>query len=202
MYQDPGFCEYRLNERLSAGERQPVLVMEPTKSSEAYRGMNTGPQNSCEAFWGVNTYEDQYDINTNLPYALRIIEEAAEGEAKERSFYRHLIGVAMGEDKEIISGISGDAARHHELLRRIYYEITNGILSGSDAEPAEKPASYPAGLQKALMAAQEAAVKYRKVLFAMRSSRHINMLTEIITDELRHVGVYNFLYAKHMCAGK
>ncbi len=109
--------------------------------------------------------------------------------------------MASGEDKEIIAGISCDMARRYELLRRIYYEITNGTLPISDAESAEKPASYKEGLQRALMAAQEAAAVYRSVLFAMRSSTHISMLTEIMTDALRHIGIYNFLYAKHACRG-
>lgn len=34
---------------------------------------------------------------------------------------------------------------------------------------------------------------------AMQDRRHINMLAEIITDELRHGNLYNFLYSKNKC---
>ena len=33
----------------------------------------------------------------------------------------------------------------------------------------------------------------------MQDRRHINMLTEIITDEIRHANLYNLLYSKNGC---
>jgi len=50
------------------------------------------------------------------------------------------------------------------------------------------------------MGEQGAVEKYRKILFAMKERKHINMMTEIITDELRHLGLYNYLYAKNQCS--
>jgi len=47
------------------------------------------------------------------------------------------------------------------------------------------------------MGEQQAVATYRKVMFAMRSRRHVNMMTEIITDELRHLGLYNYLFTKY-----
>ncbi|HCL01056.1 MAG TPA: rubrerythrin, partial [Lachnoclostridium phytofermentans] len=40
---------------------------------------------------------------------------------------------------------------------------------------------------------------YRQILFAMQDRIHINMLTEIITDEIRHGILYTYLYSKNNC---
>ncbi|MDP2891609.1 MAG: ferritin-like domain-containing protein, partial [Bacillota bacterium] len=53
--------------------------------------------------------------------------------------------------------------------------------------------------KQALMGEQNAVRKYRQVLFAMTDRRLINMITEIITDEIRHATLYNYLYAKNGC---
>ncbi|HBD01414.1 MAG TPA: rubrerythrin, partial [Lachnoclostridium sp.] len=39
------------------------------------------------------------------------------------------------------------------------------------------------------------------ILYAMQSRVHINMMIEIITDEIRHGILYNYLYAKNGCRG-
>jgi rubrerythrin len=89
--------------------------------------------------------------------------------------------------------------KHYELFRQLYYELT-GNMPGPTRESAfEKPSSYCAGLRKALMGEQNAVTYYRRILYAMKDRKHINMMTEIITDELRHLGLYNYLYAKNKC---
>ena len=103
------------------------------------------------------------------------------------------------EDRDIITGIRNDEMKHYKLFRQLYYDITGEKLPQAQAMPFEQPASYCDGLRKALLGEQEAVVKYRKILFAMRNRRHINIVTEIITDELRHLGLYNYLYSKNGC---
>lgn len=170
MYQDPGYGNYMLNsQRFAQADPAPYM-------------------------------DDPYDINTNLQGALKLIENAVMGETEDRLFYQYLISVApSAQDKQIISGIRDDEIKHHQMFRQIYYDITGSMLPSAQNVTFERPASYCAGLQKALMGEQGAVVKYRRILYAMRDRRHINMMTEIITDEIRHLGLYNYLYAKNKC---
>jgi hypothetical protein len=41
--------------------------------------------------------------------------------------------------------------------------------------------------------------KYRKILFVLTDRNQINKMVEIITDELRHGILYNYLYSKNKC---
>ncbi len=144
---------------------------------------------------------DPYDPQAALPEALNLIKQAVLGEAEDRKFYDFLISEAPSmEDKKIITGIRDNEIKHFGLFRRIYNELTGKTLPGSEEVSFEKPASYCAGLLQALLGEQNAVIKYRQILFAMLDRRHINMLTEIITDELRHFGLYNYLYSKNNCS--
>lgn len=143
---------------------------------------------------------DPYDPRSALPEALELIRQAVLGESEDRAFYDYLISQAPSmEDKQIIMGIRDNEINHFDMFRKIYNELTGQTLPVSPAASFEKPSSYCAGLRKALLGEQNAVTKYRKILFAMLKRRHINMLTEIITDELRHLGLYNYLYAKNNC---
>ena len=144
--------------------------------------------------------EDPYNARTNLEAALITVRQAAEGEAEDRAFYEYLSSVAPSEeDRDIIAGIKNDEMKHFKLFRQLYFDITGEKLPPAQVVPFEQPATYCEGLKKALMGEQNAVVRYRKVLFAMRNRRHINIVTEIITDELRHLGLYNYLFSKNRC---
>jgi rubrerythrin len=58
---------------------------------------------------------------------------------------------------------------------------------------------YCDGLKRALLGEQNAVAKYRQILYAMQTPIHINMVTEIITDEIRYGSLYNYLYSKNNC---
>ncbi|MFZ5975449.1 MAG: ferritin family protein [Bacillota bacterium] len=144
---------------------------------------------------------DPYNPDENLSAALMGIQDAVMGETEDQMFYSYLINEAPSdEDKKIIMGIRNDEMKHYKMFRQLYYELTGNTLPESQDTAFEKPASYCEGLKKALLGEQNAVRKYRNILFAMKHRRHINMVTEIITDELRHLGLYNFLYAKNGCS--
>ncbi len=142
----------------------------------------------------------QYIYPVNLPEALRLIVGAVAGEQEDKLFYEYLINSASSnEDKEIISGIRDNEVHHFALFRLIYYQLTGQILPPQEKTPFTRPASYCAGLAKALQGEEGAVIRYRKILFALQNRIHINMLTEIITDELRHGTLYGYLYSKNYC---
>ena len=142
--------------------------------------------------------QEIYTYPQNLAGALKLIEEAVAGENEDRLFYQYLINRASSEE-EIIRGIRENEITHFGLFRQIYSQLTGKMLPIPEEVPFEEPASYCEGLQKALMGEQNAVAKYRKILFAMQNRVHINMLTEIITDEIRHGLLYNYLLAKNCC---
>lgn len=144
--------------------------------------------------------QDIYTYPSNLPGALQLITEAVKGEMEDRLFYEYLIGTApKEEDKNIIRGIRDNEISHFGLFRQIYFELTGQMLPPPEKALFSQPETYCHGIKGALMGEQNAVVKYRKILFAMQNRRHINMLTEIITDEIRHGILYNYLYSKNSC---
>ncbi len=136
----------------------------------------------------------------NVPNALSLIEQALGGETEDRIFYGFLIENAPSEeDARIIDSIRQDEIKHYGLFRQIYYELTGEMTPESNEEEVEQPQSYCDGLKHALLGEQSAVSRYRQILYAMRSRIHINMLTEIMTDEIRHGLLYNYLYSKNGC---
>jgi rubrerythrin len=149
---------------------------------------------------GDPAVNDPYEPRAALPEALKVISDALMGETEDQLFYQFLMGEASDdEEKDIIKGIRDNEMKHYKMFNQIYFELTGKHLSPPTEMKFEQPKSYCEGLQKALMGEQKAVVKYRKILFAMLNRRHINMITEIITDELRHLGLYNYLYSKNRC---
>jgi rubrerythrin len=143
---------------------------------------------------------DPYDPAKVYPEALKNITEALKGETEDRAFYEYLISQApSGFDAEVITGIRNDEMRHYALFRQLYLELTGKNLPETQGEPFVRPESYCAGIRGALMGEQRAVIKYRTILFAMQDRKHINIVTSIVTDELRHLGLYNYLYSKNGC---
>ena len=144
--------------------------------------------------------DGELDSQVSMAEALDLIKAAVEGEREDRMFYDFLISNAPNnKDREIIKGIRDDEIRHAKLFRRLYFELTGKVISPKQEVDFQKPANYCEGLIRALMGEQNAVRKYRKILFAMKERSHINTLTEIITDEIRHASLYNLLIHNNDC---
>ena len=144
-----------------------------------------------------------YMFPENLPNALNLMRDAISGEYMDRLFYTYLIENAPNvEEKNIITSIRDNEIKHFDMFHQIFYDITGEMIPALEEDNEiqfNPPASYCEGLKQALYGEQNAIQKYRQILFAMQSRVHINMLTEIITDEIRHGSLYNYLYAKNGC---
>ncbi|ABX43175.1 ferritin family protein [Lachnoclostridium phytofermentans] len=144
--------------------------------------------------------EDIYSYPENFSNAIALIEEAIAGEEEDRLFYTYLINNApTAEDRQIISGIRDNELRHHSLFLKLYSELTGQTAPQLPGERFVPPSSYCEGLQRSIIGEESAVAKYRQILFAMQNRVHINMLTEIITDEIRHGILYTYLYSKNNC---
>lgn len=145
---------------------------------------------------------DKFVYPQNLQNALVLIQQALAGEAEDRMFYSWLIENApSNEEQQIIGGIRDDEIGHYKLFNQLYNELTGMMPPQVSGEQFSPPENYCVGLAKALLGEQNAVQKYRKIIYAMQSRVHINMMTEIITDEIRHGILYNYLYAKNSCKG-
>jgi rubrerythrin len=148
--------------------------------------------------WGPQP--DPYSYPQNFPMAIALIKDAVSSEREDELFYDYLLKVAPSEkDKEIIKDIRDDERKHSRLFREIYCELTGQTLPPPTQAEFTPPASYCAGLQQALFGELGAVEKYRMILFAMQDRVHINKMTEIITDELKHANKWNYLYSKNEC---
>jgi len=134
------------------------------------------------------------------PAVLYAIVDALRSESKDRMFYAYLLTAAPDDsDVEIIAKIREDELKHHDLFRRLYYELTGTYPQELPAMPFEQPLSYCEGLRNALFGEVTELTDYRGILAGLEQRRLIDMMAEIITDELRHIGLFNTLYAKNGC---
>lgn len=136
-------------------------------------------------------------INNPAPSneVLRLLEEAVAGEKEDRVFYQQLINLAPTKaEKDIIAGIRDDEISHFAQFREIYRELTgNEVSTQQEQTPEEQPLSYVASLRKALFGEMAAVKKYRAIRAELTSKRQRDILFNIITDELTHMGKYNYL---------
>lgn len=143
---------------------------------------------------------DPFTYPENVPGALQLIKGAVSGEREDELFYDYLISVAPTlEARNIIQTIRDDERKHNKMFRKIYTELTGKVFPTVQYEEFEKPRSYCEGVKKALQGELGAVQRYRRILFALQDRVQINMLTEIITDELRHANLYNLLFSLGHC---
>ncbi len=142
----------------------------------------------------------QEKIDTDMSEALELIKEAIKGETQDRLFYQYLLDNAPALlDKEIITEIRDNEIKHAKMFRQLYFELTGKTVKPDENVTFEKPRTYCDGLRGALMGETNAVKKYRRILAAMKNRKHINMIVEIITDELRHASLYNLLIHNNDC---
>lgn len=144
--------------------------------------------------------DDIFRIPENLENALNLIQEAVAGESEDRAFYTYLAENAPDEEaREIINSIRDNEINHFNLFRRLYFDITGEMLPAAVMQEFAPPENFCDGIKRALMGEQNAVQKYRQILYAMQPRIHINIMVEIITDEIRHGILYNYLYSKYNC---
>ena len=131
-------------------------------------------------------------------------------------FYDSLIKKARTEqEKKIITEIRDDERKHNRILREVYFNLTGQMVSGmgmSDmpsmqmmsnasnmssslekSHETHEELEYKTGLEKALFGELEAVIRYRRIMSVMPSGNNYILLMSIMTDEIRHSAMYNFL---------
>lgn len=200
------------NKALSIADSMAKGLMQMVQSAENAQkenaeGATENSENNEEAE-GAPTMASAQDVAyfsypENLENALSLIQQAVAGEHEDRLFYSYMADHApTEEDKNIIAGIKDNEIQHYGWFHQIYQDLTGKQVPEQPAEEFTAPDNYCDGLARALMGEQNAVKKYRNILYAMQSRVHINMLTQIITDEIRHAILYNYLFTKTGCGTK
>lgn len=198
----PYVPEHMEKERQNARGPSPVRTpgntyenMDPwSNMRQSPAGMQGTPRTSMPADFFPYSYPQ------NLPVALDLIRDSLMGETEDKLFYAHILNAAvLPEDRETISAIRNDEMKHYEILKKLYHELTGETPPKPGRAEETARMTYCQALAKALRGEVAAIERYRKILFGMQERRHINMLTEILTDEIRHADLYGLLLSMNNC---
>ncbi|MCG3087324.1 ferritin-like domain-containing protein [Sporosarcina cyprini] len=145
-------------------------------------------------------YYQGYDYAQQQAYqrSLQLMAEAVQGEREDQLFYDYLISKAPNaEQKDIITSIRNDEIRHNQLYRQMYQQLTGQEVPMAPEEEFVPPASYIDGIKKALFGELKAMEKYRIIRAGLPYREYRDVVFEILTDELKHATLYNFLFTEN-----
>lgn len=140
------------------------------------------------------------------PYATtkfnKLNSSSVEDERSASEFYKWLIDNIPTEKlstrqstkiKKIIESIRDDELKHNNMFKKMYTQIT-----GKEAIPEEEafipPKSFRLGIEEAMEGELNAVKKYREIIEGLPSPYYRDKVFNILSDELRHANLYNFIY--------
>ena len=144
-----------------------------------------------------------YPSTAQFKEAINLINSSIENEQADAVFYMWLIQnipTDLEESQRVdiaqtIQGIANDEKLHNEILKSMYRQLTGTEAQvQAQGEPFEVPNSFEEGVVKALKGEVEAVRKYRKIMAGMPDNSYRDQVFSILTDELRHGILYNYIY--------
>lgn len=179
------------------------------------KGLNANNLSNGFDFRTMNSNVNNEEIIT-LAQGVDLIRQSVSDEREDEMFYDSLIKKARTEqEKKIITEIRDDERKHNRILREVYFNLTGQMVSGmgmSDmpsmqmmsnasnmssslekSHETHEELEYKTGLEKALFGELEAVIRYRRIMSVMPSGNNYILLMSIMTDEIRHSAMYNFL---------
>ena len=170
-----------------------------------YYGMNNGP--FVNQGFNPNNLNNGFDFRAagmtgfnsdeliSFSQAVDMIRRSVGDERADVVFYDAFIKMARNDmDKDFITGIRDDERKHNRILRELYFNFTGQMIPvDTSNEACENNFTYNEGLEKALFGELEAVVKYRRIMGVMPSGNSYILVMSIMTDELRHSAMYNYL---------
>lgn len=144
----------------------------------------------------------QYPSQRQFMEAVNLIGQSVEGERADAQFYQWLIdnvpteGLTERQANEIvgvIESIRDDEMGHNKVWKQMYRDFT-----GREARPKEEefepPESFEEGIKKALFGELNAVKRYRQIMSGLPNNYYRDKAFNILTDELRHGNLYNYIY--------
>lgn len=153
----------------------------------------------------------QSDEIITFNQSIDLIRKSIESEKEDALFYEELIKLAPSEkEKNIITGIRDNERKHAQIFRNLYYKFTGQMLSQDNfgmshqqnitgintSQATNNNANYKEKLEKALFGELNAIITYRRIMGAMPDDDSYILLMSIMTDEIRHSSLYNYLIHK------
>ncbi len=133
--------------------------------------------------------------------ALNLIQSSVEGEKADAMFYEWLINNIPAKNllpsevqniKDTIESIRNDELGHNVTYKNMYRQ-----LAQKEPEVKEEkfipPANFLEGIQKALYGELNAVKKYRTIMAGLPGNYYRDQVFNILTDELRHANLYNYI---------
>jgi hypothetical protein len=152
-------------------------------------------------------YEEIYRNPTEPQNTINMIGESIISKEKHLQFFQWLIdhvriselspipSLSLYQARQVIillEYIRDEELKHLHLLQNLYYGLT-GSYPPIYEEVFYPPNNLEAGLENALMENLESVKKYRLIMNGLSSSSDRDVISSIISDELHHVDLYNYL---------
>lgn len=134
--------------------------------------------------------------------AIDLIRKSIESETNSLAFYNMLLNqVTDEEDINIITNIMENQTRHSDILKDIYFKITNTNLENTRSIYVENRSiidNYTENLKNGLFDEMDSIKRYRHIQNYMSDSQKYNMINEVITNKLCNINMYNYLISKNI----
>lgn len=140
--------------------------------------------------YGKSGYYGDYDRKL-----LDLLREAMMDEKKDHRKYRMMM--EMTDNKEVIEQIRyayEDEAKHYDMFREIYEELTGKDIQIMPPEQ-EKYNKLIDAVKSSINGELGAVELYREIRAMLKGKKHRDMLYEIITDEQEHATRFVYLYS-------
>lgn len=147
-----------------------------------------------------------YPTEEQLASAIKLIGSSVENEKSDAMFYEWLINnipTYLDENTRqdlasTITGIREDEQRHNKMFKSMYKQLTGKDIPTPMEEAFVPPASFKEGIVKALKGEMEAVKRYRTIMAGLPDLSYRDAVFQILTDELRHGTLYNYVYTTIM----
>ena len=151
-----------------------------------------------------------YPTSQSFMNSINLMQQSVEAEKSDALFYEWLINniptdiltkPQAKEIKDTIISIKEDEISHNKMFKKMYKQLT-----GMDAKPVEEefvpPENFVEGILKALNGELNAVKRYREIMNGMPNLYFRDKVFNILTDELRHASLYNYIYTTVLDAQK
>lgn len=156
-----------------------------------------GHDMSCEDYMKIM---EPYTFPCNVPTALELMKKACEDEKADILLIECLMAMApCKEDKALLKEICDSERRNMELLKTVYHQLTCEELNFKGRVRFRKPCSYCQGIKRGLKDEIHSITVYRQILYALQCPTHINMITDVLTNEMRNASLFQYLYSTNGC---
>lgn len=132
---------------------------------------------------------------------IKLIKELIENEKKSLTFYNLLSNqINDEEDTYIIKKIMNNQIKHINILKDIFFGITNTHIDDIRSIFIENRCTdnYSNNLKNVLFDEMEIMKKYVMALNFMPDTHKYNMIMEILIDKICHLNMYNYLISQNI----